>query len=152
MEPTNTAILSGDGFLLPGYRQLTYRRKTINKLRELTLAMPIMTLSLADGSSARDISTTSGFPKNTLSRAIKLLESSGLIEKGKKMSGSGRKQALHLSQTGWEIINKTKPAFEQQEKRMLETLTDGERQMLFELLSKVLIHADNWLGSLPGHT
>ena len=35
---------------------------------------------------------------------------------------------------------------------MLETLTDGERQMLFELLSKVLIHADNWLGSLPGHT
>ena len=46
----------------------------------------------------------------------------------------------------------TKHAFEQQEKRMLETLTDGERQMLFELLSKVLIHADNWLGSLPGHT
>lgn len=57
-----------------------------------------------------------------------------------------------MSQKGWEIINKTKPAFKQQEKRMLETLTDGERQMLFELLSKVLIHADNWLGSLPGHT
>ena len=112
----------------------------------------LYSLSLADGSSARDISTTSGFPKNTLSRAIKLLESSGLIEKGKKMPGPGRKQALHLSQTGWEIINKTKPAFEQQERRMLKTLTDGERQMLFELLSKVVIHADDWSGSLPGHS
>ena len=68
------------------------------------------------------------------------------------MSGSGRKQALHLSQTGWEIINKTKPAFEQQEKRMLNTLTDGERQMLFELLSKVVIHAEDWSGSLPENT
>ena len=85
----------------------------------------LYSLSLADGSSARDISTTSGFPKNTLSRAIKLLESSGLIEKGKKMPGPGRKQALLLSQTGWEIIYKTKPAFEQQEKRMLVTLTVG---------------------------
>ena len=112
----------------------------------------LYSLSLADGNSARDISTTSGFPKNTLSRAIKLLESSGLIEKGKKKSGSGRKQALHLSQTGWEIINKTKPAFEQQEQRMLKTLTDGERQMLFELLSKVVIHAEDWSGSLPEST
>lgn len=112
----------------------------------------LYSLSLADGSSARDISTTSGFPKNTLSRAIKLLETSGLIEKGKKMPGPGRKQALHLSQRGWEIINKTKPAFEQQERRMLKTLTDGERQMLFELLSKVVVHAEDWSGSLPGHS
>ena len=57
-----------------------------------------------------------------------------------------------MSQTGWEIINKTNHAFEQQEKRMLETLTDGERQMLFELLSKVVINAEDWSGSLPGHT
>ena len=57
-----------------------------------------------------------------------------------------------MSQTGWEIINKTKHAFEQQEKRMLETLTDGERQMLFELLSKVVINAEDWSGSLPRHT
>tara|TARA_X000000950_G_C13870224_1_gene642564 strand:+ start:540 stop:746 length:207 start_codon:yes stop_codon:yes gene_type:complete len=68
------------------------------------------------------------------------------------MSGPGRKQALNLSQTGRKIINKTKPAFEQQEKRMLETLTVGERQLLFELLSKLVIHAEDWSGSLPGHT
>ena len=35
---------------------------------------------------------------------------------------------------------------------MLETLTDSERQMLFELLSMVVINAEDWSGSLPGHT
>jgi DNA-binding MarR family transcriptional regulator len=109
----------------------------------------LYSLALADGSSARDISSTSGFPKNTLSRAIKLLELSGLIEKRGKSPSPGRKQALHLSQKGWEVINETRPTFEQQEKRMLKTLTDGERQMLFELLSKVVIDAEAWSGSLP---
>lgn len=106
-------------------------------------------LALADGSSARDISGTSGFPKNTLSRAIKLLEVSGLIEKRAKTPSPGRRQALHLSKKGWEIINQTRPAFEEQEKRMLKILTDGERQMLFELLSKVVIDSEDWSYSLP---
>ena len=39
----------------------------------------LYSLALADGGSARDISHTSGFPKNTLSRAIKRLELMGLI-------------------------------------------------------------------------
>ena len=35
---------------------------------------------------------------------------------------------------------------------MLKTLTDGERQMLFEPRSKVVIHAEDWSGSLPENT
>lgn len=109
----------------------------------------LYSLALADGGSARDISQTSGFPRNTLSRAIRRLEVLGLIEARDKAPGGGRRQALHLSDKGWALFHRTRPAFEAQEKRMLKALSDGERQMLFELLSKVVHAAQDWAGALP---
>ena len=32
---------------------------------------------------------------------------------------------------------------------MLKVLSDGERQMLFELMSKVVLAAGDWAGQLP---
>lgn len=101
----------------------------------------LYSLALADGGSARDISRTSGFPKNTLSRAINRLELMGLIGERTKALGGGRKQGLHLSKKGWALIHQTRPTFEAQENRMLATLSDGERQMLSELMSKVVLAA-----------
>ena len=109
----------------------------------------LYSLALVDVGSARDISRTSGFPKNTLSRAIKRLELMGLIEARSKAPGGGRKQDLRLSEKGWAMINETRPVFEVQENRMLEVLSDGERQMLSELMSKVVIAAQDWSGELP---
>lgn len=109
----------------------------------------LYSLALADGGSARDISRTSGFPKNTLSRAINRLELMGLIEARDKAPGGGRKQALHLSQKGWTLFEETRSTFEAQEKRMLTVLSEGERQMLFELMSKVVLAAKDWAGELP---
>lgn len=109
----------------------------------------LYSLALSDGGSARDVSRTSGFPKNTLSRAIKRLELMGLIEARVKAPGGGRKQALYLSHKGWALFQWTRPAFEAQEKRMLRVLSDGERQMLFELMSKVVLAAQDWAGELP---
>ena len=109
----------------------------------------LYSLALVEGSSARDISRTSGFPKNTLSRAIKRLELMGLIEARNKVPGGGRRQALRLSAKGWSMINETRPVFEAQENRMLEALSDGERQILSELMSKVVIAAQDWSGDLP---
>ena len=109
----------------------------------------LYSLALVEGGSARDISHTSGFPKNTLSRAIKRLELMGLIEARNKVPGSGRRQALRLSAKGWSIIDETRPVFEAQENRMLETLSDGERQILSELMSKVVIAAQDWSVELP---
>lgn len=109
----------------------------------------LYSLALADGGSARDISQTSGFPKNTLSRAIRRLELMGLIEARDKAPSGSRTQALHLSDKGWQLFHATRPAFEAQERRMLTSLSDGERQMLFELLSKVVLDAENWEGTLP---
>ena len=48
----------------------------------------LYSLALADGGSARDISQTSGFPKNTLSRAINQLERMDLINVRTKAPGS----------------------------------------------------------------
>lgn len=109
----------------------------------------LYSLALADGGSARDISRTSGFPKNTLSRAIKRLELMGLIEARSKAPGGGRRQALRLSQKGWAMMDETRPTFAAQEERMLKVLSDGERQMLSELMSKVVIAAQDWAGDLP---
>jgi DNA-binding MarR family transcriptional regulator len=109
----------------------------------------LYSLALADGGSARDVTRTSGFPKNTLSRAIKRLELMGLIKARTKAPGGGRKQALHLSEKGWALIQQTRPVFEDQERQMLEVLSDGERQMLSELMSKVVLAAQDWAGELP---
>lgn len=109
----------------------------------------LYSLALADGGSARDISHTSGFPKNTLSRAIKRLELMGLIEARDKAPGGGRRQALHLSAKGWAMIEETKPVFQAQEERMLNVLSAGERQMVSELMSKVVMSAQDWAGELP---
>ena len=112
----------------------------------------LYSLAIANGGSARDVSNTSGFPKNTLSRAIKRLELMGLIEARSKAPGGGRKQALRLSEKGMALFRETLPAFEAQEKRMLKTLTEGERQMLSELMSKVVMGAEEWAGELPIET
>lgn len=109
----------------------------------------LYSLALTDGGSARDISRTSGFPKNTLSRAVNRLELMGLIEARSKAPGGGRKQALHLSAKGGALFDETRPAFEAQEKRMLAALSDGERQILSELMSKVVLAATDWAGDLP---
>ena len=110
----------------------------------------LYSLALAEGGSARDVSRTSGFPKNTLSRAIKRLELMGLIERQTRTPGGGRKQALYLSAKGWALIHATRPTFEAQEQRMLRALSEGERQMLFELMSKLVLAAEDWAGELPG--
>lgn len=109
----------------------------------------LYSLALADGGSAGDISRTSGFPKNTLSRAVSRLEALGLIEARSRIPGAGRRQALHLSRQGWALYHETRPAFEAQEARMLTVLSPGERQILFELMSKVVLAANDWAGELP---
>ena len=109
----------------------------------------LYSLALTNGGNACDISKTSGFPKNTLSRAIKILESKGYLNKRSYKPGSGRRQALYLSEEGWKLIKETIGIFEKQENRMLKNLSRGERQILFELLSKVVLDSQDWAKLIP---
>lgn len=109
----------------------------------------LYSLALSGGGSARDVSATSGFPKNTLSRVIKQLETAGYIEAAPSGPLGGRTRLLQLTDGGWALFRETCPAFEAQERRMLEALTPGERQILLEILSKVVRSAGTWADALP---
>ena len=136
------------------YLALLYNRRLYEwVLKKFDLKRPeyvvLFSLSISEGGSASEISNTSGFPKNTLSRVINALETKGLIKDRINSTKDGRKQSLYLSKSGWKVINQTLPIFKEQEKRMLYSLTKGEQQILFEILSKVVIGAKEWSDSLP---
>lgn len=105
----------------------------------------LYSLAIARGGSSRDISLTSGFPKNTLSRAISRLEKLRLIERAAPEPGGGRLQPLSLTDKGWALYNETLPPFEAQEQRMLGALTPDEQATLFRLMSKVVRGSAEWV-------
>ena len=73
----------------------------------------------------------------------------GLSEPRTTTPGGGRKQMIRLSKKGWALYNRTRPAFEAQEKKMLKTLSVGEQHMLSELMTKIVIRSEDWAGELP---
>lgn len=103
----------------------------------------IYSLALSEGGQARDISETSGFPKNTLSRAIARLEDLGLILR-ENLPGGGRNQPLSLSGDGRRLFEETLPAFERFERLMLSALDAGEQKTLADLLAKIVRAGDTW--------
>lgn len=109
----------------------------------------IYSLALCEGGQARDIAQSSGFPKNSLSRAIAGLEKSGLIVR-RRDPADGRSQALYLTAAGQALFERTLPAFEQREQEMLGGLSEDERCRLSNLLAKVVLNCAPLSGDLPG--
>jgi DNA-binding MarR family transcriptional regulator len=107
----------------------------------------IYSLALTDGGQARDIAETSGFPRNTLSRAIGRLEELDLITR-EHLPGGGRGQLLSLSEAGWRLFGETLPAFRRFEQMMLSALEPDEQETLAELLAKIVLAGDDWPESL----
>lgn len=101
--------------------------------------MVVYSLALHEGGQARDIARSSGFPKNSLSRAIAKLEDSGLIIR-RRGTGDGRGQALFLSDEGKALFRRTLPAFERREREMLTGLSSEEERTLSHLLAKVVLN------------
>jgi len=108
----------------------------------------LYSLALSGGGQARDIARTSGFPKNTLSRAIARLEALGLIVRS-RAPGQGRSQALRLSEAGRALFEEALPAFVAHERTILASLTEDERATLSRLLAKVVLDSENWPSQLP---
>ncbi|MCR9212276.1 MAG: MarR family transcriptional regulator [Proteobacteria bacterium] len=103
----------------------------------------IYSLGLANGALARDISKGSGFPKNTLSRAINRLCDLGLVER-RTDKNDGRVQTLHLTTEGRKIFEDALPRFIEYEDRMMSSLTPEERNSLSYLLAKIVLDTPNW--------
>jgi len=97
----------------------------------------LYSLALCEGGRACDITRTSGFPKNTLSRAVARLEALDLVTRRPGV-GDRRNQALFLSPAGRALFDETVPAFVRREAEMLAALTVPERATLARLMAKMV--------------
>lgn len=121
--------------------------------REHGLSRPeyvaLYSLALCEGAQARDIAATSGFPKNTVSRAVSRLEALGLIRRGED-AADRRAKPLFLTEAGRALYAETLPAFVAHERRMLDALTEEERATLSRLLARVVLNSVDWPRRLDG--
>jgi MarR family transcriptional regulator, temperature-dependent positive regulator of motility len=98
----------------------------------------VYSLGLRDGVTARDISVSYGFPKNSLSRAINALERKGLIARTRHPTDK-RSFLINLSPTGRRLFDKTLPRFVAVQEEMLRVLSASERTTLSVLLAKIVL-------------
>ena len=110
--------------------------------REYGLARPeyvvVYSLGLRDGVTARDISVSYGFPKNSLSRAINALERKGLIARRTHPTDK-RSFVISLTREGRRVFDETLPRFIALQDEMLRVLTAKERTLLSVLLAKIVL-------------
>lgn len=100
-------------------------------------------IGLKGGIAARDICSSSGFPRNTISRAVQKLLEKGLIEREVDPVDQ-RSFVLKLTNEGRKIFDETLPPMIERENVLLARLSQAERMMLSELLAKVIVDSKNW--------
>lgn len=114
---------------------------------ELGLSRPeyivIYSLSRKDNTTSTEIAQGSGFPKNTLSRAVKRLLELELVTK-KEPASDMRSFVLSLTDKGRAIVERTMEPMLERERLMLSSLTPAERLMLSGLLTRMVLDAENW--------
>ena len=103
----------------------------------------LYSLFLKDGITANDVCLSSGFPKNTLSRAIQKLLRRRLIRRAADALDR-RRYGLRLTAEGRRIVNETLPQMLERERRMLATLNNDEQQVLSKLLARLVSDSPNW--------
>ena len=95
-------------------------------------------LGLCACATARDLSVSYGFPKNTLSRAIHNLVRRGLIERAAR-EDDRRSFHLRLTAPGRAIYDEALPSFITMQDDLLRALSPAEREQLSVLLAKVVL-------------
>ena len=111
----------------------------------------IFSLGLKEGAVARDIARSSGFPQNTLSRAIHKLVGLGLIERNADACDR-RRMVLTLTTAGRALFDEALPRFVGFEHMMLEALTEEESNTLSRLMAKLVHASPDWPTHVDGET
>ena len=102
-----------------------------------------------DGLIARDISTLSGLPKNSISRGVKRLSSKGLIE-GRPDNQDRRRMVLRITDAGRDLFATLLETASSRRQQMIAPLSPGERAMLKEILLKLARNATKRLEGQAG--
>lgn len=103
----------------------------------------LYSLGLSDGISAQDVCASSGFPKNTLSRAIQKLLRRRLIRRAADPNDR-RRYVLRLTAEGRRIFDETLMPMVEREQRMLSALSPDEQRVLSQLLARMVEDSPNW--------
>ena len=103
----------------------------------------LYSLGLSDGLTASAICSSSGFPKNTISRAIQKLIDKNIIRREIDQADL-RSFVLTITDEGKRIVEQAMQPMVEREKAMVSSLTPAEQLMLSELLAKVVVDSPNW--------
>lgn len=98
----------------------------------------LYSLGLSNDIAASQISTSTGFPKNTLSRAINRLLRMKLVQR-KNDPTDKRCQRLLLSARGKAVVDEAMPRLYAREGEMLACLRPDERETLAGLMAKMVV-------------
>jgi MarR family transcriptional regulator, temperature-dependent positive regulator of motility len=99
-----------------------------------------------DDTSASDVVTLTGIPKNSVSRAVANLLQSGLIVT-RADEADGRRLIVKLTAKGQSVYRRILPRFRERQDRMLAVLNAAERAELNRLLNKLVERDDDWAQS-----
>jgi DNA-binding MarR family transcriptional regulator len=118
-------------------------RRHALKRAEVTV---IYALRLKDGLTATEISLSSAFPKNTVSRAIQVLLRRKLVRRAIDLNDR-RSFVLRLTNAGRAIVDEAIPLMVEREQSMLAALSPAEQHMLHALLTKIVVASPGWGGA-----
>lgn len=111
----------------------------------------IYSLGLKDGAYARDIGISSGFPQNTLSRAVHKLVRLALVARTPD-DEDRRRVVLTLTDAGRELFEEALPRFVAFERMMLSSLSEEEQQTLSRLMAKMVHASPAWPDTIDTRT
>lgn len=133
-------------FNVPAYQAIE-ERFGVNRQQFVVL----YSLHLIPGSAAQDICVSSGFPKNTISRAIEAVLDRKLITR-KIAAFDRRKRLLYLTKQGSAIVTGAVPILASRERVILSSLTASDRKVLCDILAKLVLSSAHWSSSVatPG--
>ncbi|MBN8953603.1 MULTISPECIES: MarR family transcriptional regulator [unclassified Rhizobium] len=103
----------------------------------------LWSLYLSDELTLTEVVRSSGFPKNTLSRAVTKLDTLGMISRELDQIDQ-RRVALKLTEKGRAAVEAVEEKMMSYERTMLECLSPAERLNLSEILTKLVVASESW--------
>lgn len=103
----------------------------------------LWSLYLGQCATLTDVVRSSGFPKNTLSRAANKVFRLGMIDR-QTDPGDQRRITLCLTAKGRNAVDSAKDVMIEHERLMLATLSPAERLSLSEIMTKLVTASGQW--------
>lgn len=159
-EPGLSSLSEGDPLYLKLWRNPCWLSFRLNYLalrfnnpvygmiqQQLGLLRPefvvLWSLYLSAELTLTEVVRSSGFPKNTLSRAVNKLDTLGMIDRALDPIDQ-RRVALKLTNKGRTAVEAVEAKMMDHERVMLDCLSPAERLNLSEILTKLVVASETW--------